>query len=92
MNSKKIIISLSFIILILSLNALYATDDNATENALTQQYSTIGSDTQFSAAHQQLKQASDTVYVDSKSNTSTEDGTKDAPYRQINDETIAKIS
>ena len=96
MNSKKIILSISFIILILSLNALYATDDNTTSNTLTQQhnqYSNIDTEQiQLSTTHSQVKKASDTVYVDSKSKTSTEDGSRYAPYKQINDETIAKIS
>lgn len=96
MNSKKIILSISFIILILSLNALYATDDNTTSNTLTQQhnqYSNIDTEQiQLSTTHSQAKKASDTVYVDSKSKTSTEDGSRYAPYKQINDETISKIS
>ena len=97
MNNKKIIIFLSFIILILSINSLYAADDNTTDKSLVKQYNQLANtdmleQTQLSTKHTQLKQASDTVYVNSKSNISTEDGSKDAPYKQINDETIAKIS
>ena len=97
MNNKKIIIFLSFIILILSINSLYAADDNTTDKSLVKQYNQLATtdmleQIQLSTKHTQLKQASDTVYVDSKSNTSKEDGSKDAPYKQINDETIAKIS
>ena len=84
-----IILILCFIVLILSSNSLAAT---ATSN-----------DTSISSAHDNIKElvkvedktvktSNNIVYVDANSKSKTEDGTRNSPYKTINDNNLEKIS
>lgn len=81
MNKKKIILVLCFIVLILSLNTFYATNDNQT-----------ATDIQKQITKSTVKEESNTVYVDANSKTAKEDGSKTSPYKTINDANLEKIA
>lgn len=87
MKTKKIIL-ISCFILILSLNAIYATTDNNDDFSDNVQEITNDEINQ----NNQFTQESKFVYVDINSETVDEDGSLEAPYKTLNNENLEKIS
>lgn len=87
MKTKKIIL-ISCFILILSLNAIYATTDNNDDFSDNVQEITNDEINQ----NNQFTQESKFVYVDVNSENVDEDGSLEAPYKTLNNENLEKIS
>lgn len=82
MKNNKILLILCFIILLLSLNSISANIQNDT---------TSTNDIQKVNEITQVKQAQ-TIYVDTNTDSNIEDGSKNNPYKNINNENLEKIT
>lgn len=95
MKKHKILLVTSFIILFLSLNALYATENNDSIFVDDTHYDSdvLIKNNNILTDNNQLKQANDNnVYVDINSDNEDEDGSISKPYKTINNENLEKIS
>lgn len=83
--------------LFLSVNALYAADDNTTISTVDsddyQDNNVLIKNNDLSRDNNQVKQANDnSVYVDINSDKEDEDGSMEYPYKTINEENLQQIS
>ena len=95
MKKYKILLVTSFIILFLSLNALYATEDNNVSTLVDDNHydsDALIKNNDIITDNNQQKQADNNVYVDINSDNGYEDGSMDHPYKTINEENLEKIS
>jgi len=90
MNRRNYIHIILLLLFILSLNLSFATEENMDSTIL---HTTDNLDYQSITDYANKKQDSnDVVYVNSKSNSSIEDGSIDSPFKTINNENLERIS
>ena len=92
MDNKRLIFILCFIVLILSLNAFSATTTDKKTNTSMEVSKKVNKNVAVTKNKTVKKASNNIVYVNSNSKSTKEDGSKDSPYKTINNENINKIS